>query len=109
MGRGLRETGWGLAEAGAAPVRGGDGTIVHEGGSRMTATETPDKARASPPPASSQARRERAVQALQLRGPRLRAAARSRLRGRRRMGEARARGAVPLSPRRRLCFSPRRR
>lgn len=52
----------------------------------------------------------RAAQALLLlRGLRPRASARSRLRGRRGMGEARARGAVPLSPRRRLCFSPRRR
>lgn len=40
-----------------AGVRG-DGTIVHEGESRMTAAETPDKARASPPPASPRARRE---------------------------------------------------
>lgn len=48
--------------AGASPRRRGgvrgDGTIVHEGGSRMTAAETPDKARASPPPASLRAHRE---------------------------------------------------
>lgn len=38
-----------------------DGTIVHEGGSWMTAAETPDKARDSPPPDSPRAHRESGV------------------------------------------------
>lgn len=90
----------------------GDGTIVHEGGSRMTAALTPDKARASPPPASPRAHRESSAGS---------AAARPEAPGFGALpatwppppdGGGASRGAVPLSPRRRrrrLCFSPRRR
>lgn len=64
-----------------------------------------------PSPSLAAGPQGRAAQALLLLpGLKPRASARSRLRGCRRMGEARASGAVPLSPRRRrLCFSPRRR
>lgn len=76
-----------------------------ECGSAMTAAETPDKARGSPPPSRAAGLRgERGwLCRREARGPELPATWPPP------EGEVRAGGAVPLSPRRRLCFSPQRR